>query len=551
MRKIVFGLSALLCFSSMTEAFLPSPTQTQSKIVQSIVANPSDDCLNALMKNSQLLKGIEQIQFNDDGKSIISMVGNLSEEIQGDLKTGTQKFLNQNSELFNIPANPSNSRIELSSMVEECGVTHFCYSMKCCDIPVYMAYVELHVGKNRSVQLANGTFPTIEGFENEVKLNEKDALLLAQEILNVDGLRGRCEANLVVIPNVRNKGTLAYHVNIPASEPLGDWEIIIDAENGNEISRINQMNFSSDFNGKASVYEAHPVKAAPIVTDIPHLTTSSLSGLYSLVINAKTASANSDTNTYIFSPDDTHFDEANVYYNVNRVHDFFKQLGFDEMDYSMKAEVHYKTKYDNAFYSPTTDSMGFGDGNKLNDFSKEESVCFHEYSHAVLRHIKKFQYSGESGAINEGQADYFACSLSNDPLTGEWILAKINKPWERNLTDKVHYPEDIKNEVHADGRIWGCTLWDIRTALGAKIADLLIHKSFFYIPAGSPRFIDGMNAILTADQNLNNGANKIRIQEIFSARGIGKAPGNLTFTGTELKNIISFRNLHQKYINAH
>ena len=63
-------------------------------------------------------------------------------------------------------------------------------------------------------------------------------------------------------------------------------------------------------------------------------------------------------------------------------------------------------------------------------------------------------------------------------------------------------------EVHADGEIWGETLWDLRTALGSKLAESLVTRAMELSPA-NPSYLDERNAILMADQVVNGGkANK-------------------------------------------
>ena len=51
----------------------------------------------------------------------------------------------------------------------------------------------------------------------------------------------------------------------------------------------------------------------------------------------------------------------------------------------------------------------------------------------------------------------------------------------RRVDGDKHYPEDlaVPREVHADGEIWSRALWDIRGALGAKLADTIIIRAQF------------------------------------------------------------------------
>ncbi|MFZ2956025.1 MAG: M36 family metallopeptidase [Candidatus Ozemobacteraceae bacterium] len=548
MRKPLSLLVGFLCLTSSAGAWDVSPTQTPSIPMRAEVGNPSQDLMQSLYQHQTLMQGIEQLSLSDDGRAVHSMMGRLSEPMSGDLKKAGMVFLREHAQLFNLPTT-KNVGIELLSMVEGGGATHLTYGMKVGEVPVHQALVELHVGSDRRVQLTNGAFPTIETIANQIAIDSEKAVDTSKKLLATSELRGKASAELVVFPTSKDKAVMAWFVKIPATQPLGDWELLIDAETGSELSRLNQMVFADPVGtpemGKGAVYFNHPLAGAPIITDLYNLTTSSLVGLFTNVVNGQGAAAVSDSNYHVYDPADTHFDEVNIYYNINRIHDFFKKFGFTKMDYSIKAEVHHGTNFDNAYFSPQTNSMAFGDGNKLNDLSKEANIAWHEYSHAALQKITTLNYKAESGAMNEGQADYFACTIIGDPLVGVWAMNKMGKPFLRNLSEKNHYPEDIKNEVHQDGRIWGATLWDLRTALGAETSDVLIHKSIYYLGAGSPKFIDGMNAIVTADKNIFGGANAQVIKQVFAARGIGSAPGALTFSGSELRMMKNFVSLHR------
>jgi hypothetical protein len=75
-------------------------------------------------------------------------------------------------------------------------------------------------------------------------------------------------------------------------------------------------------------------------------------------------------------------------------------------------------------------------------------------------------------------------------------------------------------EVHADGEIWGETLWDLRTALGAKTAESLVTRAMELSPA-NPSFLDMRNSILQADWVVNGGKATAKIWKVFAARGMG------------------------------
>jgi hypothetical protein len=73
--------------------------------------------------------------------------------------------------------------------------------------------------------------------------------------------------------------------------------------------------------------------------------------------------------------------------------------------------------------------------------------------------------------------------------------------------------------VHADGEIWSRGLRDLLNKIGRDAADAIILESHFLVPV-DPSFQEGLEALIDADQTLNGGANKNRLCNIFSSRGI-------------------------------
>ncbi|MFZ2961235.1 MAG: M36 family metallopeptidase [Candidatus Ozemobacteraceae bacterium] len=548
MRKLLFCLSFIIALASSVQGFDVSPTQVADDLRRDMPTSPNSILTDAILANSGLSAGLELLSVACDGSRIESMRGTLSEPISGDPAQAGIAFIRENAKLFNIPIMKGADSIKTESVfTDNLGATHLVYRMVCGGLEVYRANIDLHLGKDRRVQLANGSFPTVNGLANSVVLRPTEAIEAAQKAIRVSVLRSTSKVELVVFPD-HDQGLLAYCVRVAAKKPLGDFEILVDAQTGRELLRLNQMMFAdneTEWNGLGSVYLHHPLVSSITSEVLPHLSTQTLTGLWADVINEDCPCSTNQSNQHIYVATDTHFDEVMMYYHINKVHDFFKELGQIWMDKPMKAMVHYGDNYDNAYYSPWDDSMYFGDGDTFNDLSKEESVCYHEYAHANLNSIKNLVYKGESGAINEGQADYFACSLSDDPKVGEWAVAKMNEDSLRDLTTKVHYPEDIHGEVHVDGLIWGATLWDLRMKLGANISDQLVYQSLRCLKANSPTFVDGLNAILVADTNVFQGKYKLQILEVFGKKGIGaSSPSATVLRENQLRTMRTFRSVH-------
>ena len=74
-------------------------------------------------------------------------------------------------------------------------------------------------------------------------------------------------------------------------------------------------------------------------------------------------------------------------------------------------------------------------------------------------------------------------------------------------------------EVHADGEIWGQTLWDLRNALGSDTTESLVTRAMELSPA-NPSFLDMRNAILQADL-VQGGSHRDAVWGVFAHRGMG------------------------------
>jgi len=81
-------------------------------------------------------------------------------------------------------------------------------------------------------------------------------------------------------------------------------------------------------------------------------------------------------------------------------------------------------------------------------------------------------------------------------------------------------------EVHADGEIWGQTLWDLRRSLGSRLTQSLVTRAMELSPA-NPSFLDERNAILQADAAIYGSAHRNTIWRVFAARGMGWFAGTV------------------------
>ena len=87
--------------------------------------------------------------------------------------------------------------------------------------------------------------------------------------------------------------------------------------------------------------------------------------------------------------------------------DIFNRNSIDNAGMDMKATVHYRNKYDNAFWNGNQMVFGDGDGTIFNRFTIAIDVIGHELTHGVTGDTAGLVYSDQPGALNESISDVF------------------------------------------------------------------------------------------------------------------------------------------------
>jgi hypothetical protein len=142
--------------------------------------------------------------------------------------------------------------------------------------------------------------------------------------------------------------------------------------------------------------------------------------------------------------------------------------------------------------------------------------------------VPGFGSSPEAGAIGEGFSDYLAVTVSaheaptaDEPCVADWDSISYTSTTPhclRRVDGNKHYPEDLEDEVHADGEIWSRALWDIRGALGPKLADTIIIRAQFDFAVDTSMPAAAAATIRTA--GLYGSSARQAVTAAFAARGL-------------------------------
>lgn len=201
------------------------------------------------------------------------------------------------------------------------------------------------------------------------------------------------------------------------------------------------------------------------------------------------------------------------------------------------------------------------------DGSFDNGIITHEYGHGISNRLTGNGYSclskyASKEQMGEGWSDFFALMLTNRPNANADVprsvgsyasgqtangaglrAAKYSPDFSVNNftygdTNGMEFEEDgeIVPDVHSIGFIWASMLWDLHWKYAAKYgyssdvtADtnsgsarvLQLVTDALKLQVCSPTFIDGRNAILSAEMLTTKGENRCMIWETFARRGLG------------------------------
>jgi Zn-dependent metalloprotease len=221
----------------------------------------------------------------------------------------------------------------------------------------------------------------------------------------------------------------------------------------------------------------------------------------------------------------------------------------------------------------------YGHGFLLNDLALEGTVPYHEGMHAITSPIAGLEGDPEGGALNEGQADMWAFTITDNPSLGDYVVnAHKYRQRFRDLgrdPDSVAYIRSAEStlkysdigtwdnraggfdfEEHYDGEIYMSTMWDIREMFnrmypqtinrrprpsdgtaqkvvtkGTHIFERDFLGSMYILGTTAPdTMVKARDAMIVADQMLyptdatdadSPGKHRAMIEQIFAAKELG------------------------------
>jgi hypothetical protein len=197
------------------------------------------------------------------------------------------------------------------------------------------------------------------------------------------------------------------------------------------------------------------------------------------------------------------------------MHDFFKNnFSYSAMDYQMGAYVGMGSGYNGAAIGT---AIYFGSQSGY-QWARSSDVVYHEYTHNTVYHIYGGWIGGggadfytEGAAMDEGFADYFACTRNNDSHFAEDCGVT------RTLSNT--YTWDPNQDKYFNCQVIGGACWDLRGYVGQTIANNLVFLALQY-SNHAYNFDDFLVNVMTIDANTYHWAHYTQIQQAFANHGI-------------------------------
>jgi hypothetical protein len=463
-------------------------------------------------------------------------------------------FLAANADLFGL--DPALAGLRVRKVIESLGARHVILEQRHLGARIHRGYVTVHMDRDGRVYLAkNRSVPgPLLPDRFEAKQDRIAAVRRARRSLPEHRRRATLrETELLWFPRGAELRP-AWKLRLTRERPQEEWIVYVDAAKGTLLNAFD--NLASAPEGRGFVFDPNPVTALgdhallvgkgsrmrqppPVAyrdVALPGLDGSGTLSGEKVTTDLTKKRIRRSTLEFRLRSHERGFEEVMVYYHVDRAIRYLESLGYVGRRAIFRAPIRTSatgTRQDNSWYSPHDRTLTFGTGGV--DDAEDAEIIVHELGHAIQDAIcPDFGQSLEAAAMGEGFGDYLAASLydARKParyrttvMSWDGLLPGLHlgdePPALRRVDRRVTTSHVDENQSeHENGVLWSATLWDIREAVGAAVADRLIVESHFQLD-GFTTFARGARAIIDADRHLERGRHAQALRAIFRRRKIG------------------------------
>lgn len=382
--------------------------------------------------------------------------------------------------------------------------------------------VSVRFKNDRLFVIGSEALPRVEGRLPSTPVPERHARSVATAWVLTDAAataRDLDYAGAMILPLVshdRVEYRTVVKVTVDARDPIGRWDVYVDASSGAPVAREQTLRFATGsvhYNVPLRYPNADradlPAAGASVVIDGATVNADALGGVTwagtaagSLTARARGAlvrvinDAGSE-NTYmttiepegqaIWNAADQPLIDAQITTFIHSaiVKDYVRSFAPD-LEY-LDAELRATVNIDDS-------CNAFSDGETINFFQSSQQcentgrladVVYHEFGHSLHAQSIVPGVGAFDGAFSEGLSDYLAATIVDDPGMGRGFFYDETALRHMDPPDKEHvWPDDV-GQIHYTGIIFAGAMWDLRKILvdrygydeGVELSDRLFYAA--------------------------------------------------------------------------
>lgn len=396
-------------------------------------------------------------------------------------------------------------------------------------VDVIGAEIVVHISPRHEVTYVTNTFdPTVSSISTVATISESNAFKVAKENLGETGAINFQSAKLSILND--GKTSLVYKVVLETELVLGSWEILVDANSGEVLRKVNNAcnhkehgeddactvstppPSTSKVSGTGYVFDPDPLSQDQVAyggnyvdgNDATNATLDAarsnvtllditfngseyeLVGPYAVITdfeNPKRGLFAQATSDFLFNRNDAGFEAVNCYYHLDKALRYINEtlsIPLMPFQYSggMQFDPHGLNGQDNSYYLGGSGQISFGEG--CVDDAEDADVILHELGHGLHDWLTSGNLSQVNG-LSEGCGDYWSTSYSislnqwtNSDPAYYWVFSwdGHNSCWGGRTTNYgATYPGGLTGSIHTDGQIWSSALIRIYEQIGRTKVD--------------------------------------------------------------------------------
>lgn len=348
---------------------------------------------------------------------------------------------------------------------------------------------------------------------------------------------------------VGSPARLAWRVLLPVEEPMGDWEVFVDAADGRVIRIVDQMLYAD---GSGYSFDPDPLTTAGVVYGGQYVDNNDadaavlnnqrflvalrditlISGVYHLRgpwvyledFESPTSPpvTSADPHGFAYTRNQQGFEDVMAYYGIDQSQRYMQSLGFDDIQHlPIRVDPHGLSGQDNSHYIPSTNKIAWGEGGV--DDAEDMDVILHEYGHAIQNSIVPgWGGSTQARSMGEGFGDYWcgSYSASISDWHSEWVFNwdGHNTFWSGRVLNSTQGYANLNGDIYHDGTIWASCWWLIRGECGRTVTDTDMLALHYYMGT-SGTMPQAAGFAMQADKEIYGGLHSGSLDYYFTLRG--------------------------------